>query len=120
MSKYPLKGADPATARKSVAKARIKPRTLVFYISDESIGVLFAQTLQFNLKQIGIDLDVKYYDFEELQRTVSTWGKPLDISSPASRASADRWGRSFVTVQRPIGFHANHVFVTSEGHAARV
>ena len=31
---YPLEGADPATARKWLAKAKIKPRTLVFYASN--------------------------------------------------------------------------------------
>ena len=77
---YPLGGSDPATARKWYARARLKPRTLVFYTGNNQRGVAVAQTLEFNLKQIGIDLDPKYYDFGELFQKVGTRGEPFDIA----------------------------------------
>ena len=58
---YPLKGADPATARKWLARATIKPSTLILYADNTSQGVAIAQTLVYNLKQIGIDVQVKYF-----------------------------------------------------------
>jgi oligopeptide transport system substrate-binding protein len=76
---YPLKGADPATARRWLAKARFKPPTLVFYARNVRLGVLIAETLRFNLKQIGIDLDVKYYDGLEIVRRIGSRGEPFDI-----------------------------------------
>ena len=36
--------------------------------------------LKFNLKQIGIDLDVKYYDFGTVFEKVGTRGEPFDIA----------------------------------------
>ena len=76
---YPLKGADPATARKWYARAKFQPRTLVLYARSTSYGVKIAQTLTYNLKQIGIDLEVKYYDFDGGLRKAGTRGEPFDI-----------------------------------------
>jgi ABC-type transport system substrate-binding protein len=76
---YPLKGADPTTARKWLAKAKLKPPKLVLYVRNASVGVAVAQTLAFNLKQIGIDLEVKYYDFGEALRKAGTRGEPFDV-----------------------------------------
>ena len=55
------KGADPATARKWLARATITPTTLVLYADNTSQGVAIAQTLVHDLKQIGIDVQVKYF-----------------------------------------------------------
>jgi ABC-type transport system substrate-binding protein len=74
---YPLAGADPATARKWLARARVKPRTLVLYAPSR--GVALAQVLVFNLKQIGIELDVKYYDTTTQLEKAGTRGEPFDL-----------------------------------------
>jgi len=75
---YPLAGADPATARKWLGRARVKPRTLVLYAPSR--GVALAQVLVFNLKQIGIELDVKYYEIQTLLEKAGTRGEPFDLA----------------------------------------
>ena len=78
---YPLRGADPATARKWYARAKYKPQRLVFYAPNNlRFGIEIAQTLQFNLKQIGIELDVRYYDLATRYEKIGTRGEPFDIS----------------------------------------
>jgi peptide/nickel transport system substrate-binding protein len=76
---YPLRGADPATAKKWLAKARIKPTRLVMYTGNAPATVTMAQVLAFDLKQLGIDLDVKLFDFVALIQKASTRGEPYDI-----------------------------------------
>ena len=76
---YPLEGADPVTARKWLAKAKLKPPTLVLYSHNTPLGIKIAETLRFNLKQIGIELDVKYYDTRTAFDKASTRGEPFDI-----------------------------------------
>ena len=58
---YSLKGADPVTARRWLSRARLKPTTLVLYAWNIPPAVTAAQVFAFNLKQIGIDVDVKYF-----------------------------------------------------------
>jgi len=77
---YPLAGADPATARKWLARARVKPRTLVLYAPNHELGVAVAHVLVFNLRQIGIELDVKYYDALTLHEKAGTRGEPFDLA----------------------------------------
>ena len=77
---YPLKGADPATARKWLARATIKPSTLILYADNTSRGVAIAQTLVYNLKQIGIDVQVKYFFVDALAAKVATRGEPFDLA----------------------------------------
>jgi ABC-type oligopeptide transport system substrate-binding subunit len=77
---YPLAGADPATARTWYARARVKPRTLVLYAPNREFGVAVAQVLVFNLKQIGIELDVKYYEIPTLLEKAGTRGEPFDLA----------------------------------------
>ena len=76
---YRTEGADPATARKWLARATVKPRTLVLYAYNNPFGVAIAETLSSNLKQIGIDLDVKYYDFGTAVDKAGTRGEPFDV-----------------------------------------
>jgi ABC-type transport system substrate-binding protein len=76
---YPLAGADPATARKWLSRAKLKPSSLVFYTTNVRVGAAIADTLRFNLKQIGIDLDVKQYSFTDLDQKLSRRGEPFDI-----------------------------------------
>ena len=76
---YPLQGADPATARKWLARARFKPQTLVLYAANRRLGVTLAQVLRFNLNQIGIDLEVKYYDPNTGREKAGTRGEPFDL-----------------------------------------
>lgn len=76
---YPLGGADVAAARRWYARARFKPTRLVLYTWNLPPMVAAAQTLAYNLKQIGIDLDVKHFEPSAVVQKASTQGEPFDI-----------------------------------------
>ena len=60
---YPLGGADPATARKWLARATVQAAgARLLRQQQRAGGIAIAQVLVFNLKQIGIDVEVKYFD----------------------------------------------------------
>ena len=77
---YPLSGANRATARKWYARAKYRPTTLVYYAANDRFGIAIKEALEFNLKQIGIELDVKYYDFSTRLEKLGTRGEPFDLS----------------------------------------
>src|SRR5581483_8245139 len=59
---YPLKKPDIATAKKWAAKAGVKDGTTVeFYTSNRGAAPLQAQILQFNLKQIGLNVNTHLF-----------------------------------------------------------
>ena len=62
---YPVERADPATARKWLAQARLKPEKLVLYTNNNPQlgGAAVGQVIASNLRQIGIDVVVKYFDW---------------------------------------------------------
>jgi ABC-type oligopeptide transport system substrate-binding subunit len=76
---YPLGGSNLAAARRLYAKARIRPTKLVLYSWNTPPAVVQASVLAFDLRQLGIDLDVKYYDAEDLFERARTPGEPFDI-----------------------------------------
>lgn len=78
-SVYSLKRADPATARTWLARARRKPSTLVLYTWNAPFGIAAAQVFAFNLKQIGIDVEVKYFSPNVAQEKAGTRGEPYDV-----------------------------------------
>jgi ABC-type oligopeptide transport system substrate-binding subunit len=79
-SVYPLRGADPATARRWLSRARFKPTRLVLYTWNNRFGVEFGQLLAFELSQIGIDVDVKSFEMVALEERTSRRGEPYDVS----------------------------------------
>jgi peptide/nickel transport system substrate-binding protein/oligopeptide transport system substrate-binding protein len=76
---YPIAGPDLVAARRWSKRARLVPRELVLYAYSSSLGVGFAQVFAFNLKQIGIDVTVKYFDLESLVQKARTRGEPYDV-----------------------------------------
>jgi oligopeptide transport system substrate-binding protein len=76
---YPLRGADPVTARRWLARATLQPRELVVYANNNSTGAAIAQVLAFNLRQIGIEADVRYFDTVTLAAKAETPGEPFDL-----------------------------------------
>jgi ABC-type oligopeptide transport system substrate-binding subunit len=81
---YPLRGADPATARRWLARAKFKPTKLVLYAYSDNAGTVeAAQVFKFNLKQIGIDVDVRYFDQTALGEKAGTRGEPFDVAMGA-------------------------------------
>jgi ABC-type transport system substrate-binding protein len=91
---YPLGGADPATARKWLGRAKLPPERLVLYTSNDNRGVAIAQVLAYNFKQIGIELDVRYYDFGALIERAGRPGEPWDLMLSG-------WGADYAD---PAGF----------------
>jgi oligopeptide transport system substrate-binding protein len=77
---YPLQGSDYATARKWLARARNQPPKLVLYANSFPATVAQAQIVVYNLKQIGIDVEVKYFDIGALAGKIATPGEPFDLA----------------------------------------
>ena len=76
---YPLGGPNLAAARHWYARARYKPTTLVLYTSNNSVSVAQAASLEFDLRKLGIDLEVKTFDQAAMAQKVSTRGEPFDL-----------------------------------------
>jgi ABC-type oligopeptide transport system substrate-binding subunit len=75
---YPLNAA-PSAAKRWLARAKLQPTELVLYASNNPQAVAQAQVLDFNLRQIGIDLRIRYFDPDELNRRVDIPGEPYDL-----------------------------------------
>jgi ABC-type oligopeptide transport system substrate-binding subunit len=76
---YPLGGADVRTAQRWYARARFKPTRLVYYTAATPAWVEVAQILRFDLAQLGIDLEVKYFSLSSLAEKAETPGEPFDL-----------------------------------------
>ena len=58
---YPIQGPDPSVAKK-LATGHMPPgNSLTLYTANRGAAVVRAQVLQFNLKKIGIDVQVQQY-----------------------------------------------------------
>src|SRR3954471_6265959 len=81
-SLYPLKGPDIATAKKWAAKAGVKSGTGVeLYTDNRGSSPLVAQILQFNLKQIGLDVNSHLFARAVQIDKEGTRGEPFDITT---------------------------------------
>jgi len=79
---YPLKGPDLATAKKWVSKSGVKDGTTVeFYTSNRGAAPLAAQIVQFNLKQIGLNVNTHLFARAVQIDKEGTRGEPFDITS---------------------------------------
>ena len=80
-SLYPLKGPDLATAKKWMTKAGVQNGTTVeYYTANRGSAPLVAQIAQFNLKQIGLNLDVHQFARAVQIDKEGTRGEPFDIT----------------------------------------
>jgi len=75
---YPLKGSDYTTAKK-LASGHTGSGNAVLYTCNRTACINTAQILQFNFKQIGIDLDVKQFARAVQFEKEGTRGEPFDI-----------------------------------------
>jgi peptide/nickel transport system substrate-binding protein len=79
---YPLKGPDVTTAKKWAAKANIKSgQTVEYYTSNTGSAPLVAQIVQFNLKQIGLNVNSHLFARAVQIDKEGTRGEPFDITS---------------------------------------
>jgi ABC-type oligopeptide transport system substrate-binding subunit len=79
---YPIGGVTEqrlAKARELLAKAKLKPKKLVFYAASEGQGQNGPQIFQFNLKRLGIDVEIKYMSLNDLLVRSGTRGEPFDV-----------------------------------------
>jgi len=79
---YPLGGVTVeslARARALLGRAKRKPKELVLYTSDGVLGVGIAQIFQYNLKRLGIDVQIKYFPLPTLATRLGTAGEPFDV-----------------------------------------
>jgi ABC-type transport system substrate-binding protein len=74
---YPLKGPNLSRAR-ALAKGHLRSRKAVLYTTTSTIDVAQAQILRQNLKQIGLEVEVKQFP-GSLFAELSTPGEPFDI-----------------------------------------
>ena len=79
---YPLKGPDITTAKKWMAKTGLKDGTTVeYYTSNRGAAPLQAQIVQFNLKQIGLNVNSHLFARAVQIEKEGTRGEPFDITS---------------------------------------
>jgi ABC-type oligopeptide transport system substrate-binding subunit len=78
-SLYPIKGPDLATAKK-YANGHTKDGKVVVYTCNSGACPLRAQILQFNLQQIGLDVEVKQFTRAVQIQKEGTRGEPFDIA----------------------------------------
>jgi ABC-type oligopeptide transport system substrate-binding subunit len=79
---YPLKGPDVSTAKKWASKAGVKDGTEIqYYTSNTGSAPLVAQILQFNLKQIGLNVNSHLFARAVQIDKEGTRGEPFDITS---------------------------------------
>ena len=79
---YPLKGPDIATAKKWAAKSGVADgQTVEFYTSNRGASPLQAQIVQFNLKQIGLNVNTHLFARAVQIDKEGTRGEPFDITS---------------------------------------
>lgn len=76
---YSIKGPNYAKA-KTLAQGNLRGGKAVFYAFNRAQGPGVAQSVQFNLKQIGLDVEIKLYDRVVQNTKASTRGEPFDIT----------------------------------------
>jgi ABC-type oligopeptide transport system substrate-binding subunit len=77
---YPLK-APNFTFAKKLASGHTKDGKLVYYTSNTAVSGAVAQIVQFDLKQIGLDVEVKQFARAVQIAKEGTRGEPFDITS---------------------------------------
>jgi ABC-type transport system substrate-binding protein len=81
-SLYPLAGANFDVAKR-LAKGHTRDGKVVFYTSNRGSAPAIAQVLQYDLKQIGLDVDVQMFPAAVQLSKMGTKGEPYDIGSHA-------------------------------------
>ena len=76
---YPIKGANPTAAKKLAAGHTPPGNKLVLYTANRGVRVIRAQVFQFNMKQIGIDVDVTQFARAVQHAKCGTLNEPFDV-----------------------------------------
>jgi ABC-type oligopeptide transport system substrate-binding subunit len=98
---YPLTGVTDrslAKARELFAKAKHKPDKLILYALQCGNCARGAETFQYDMQQLGIDVDIEYFSNDTLFAKAGTRGEPFDVL-------ATMWGADYpdpVTFFEPL------------------
>jgi ABC-type transport system substrate-binding protein len=76
---YSIRGANVSRAQ-ALARGSTRDGKAVFYAYNVAPGPQIAQVVQFNLKQIGIDVEIKQFDRVVQNGKQGTRGEPFDIA----------------------------------------
>jgi peptide/nickel transport system substrate-binding protein len=76
---YSLKGPNYPKAR-PLAQGNTRDGKAVMYTFNTAQGPPIAQSVQFNLKQIGIDVEIKLFDRVVQHEKTATRGEPFDLT----------------------------------------
>jgi ABC-type oligopeptide transport system substrate-binding subunit len=76
---YPLKGANPTVAKKLASKHMPPGDKLVLYTANRGARVVRAQVFQFDMKQLGIDVEVQSYARAVQHAKCGTRTEPFDV-----------------------------------------
>jgi peptide/nickel transport system substrate-binding protein len=79
---YSLAGVNNTSLTKArgLANGNTRSGKAVFYAFSSAPGPAIAQVVQFNLKQIGVDVEIKQFTRTVQHEKVGTRGEPFDIS----------------------------------------
>jgi ABC-type transport system substrate-binding protein len=77
---YSLKGPNYARAKALATPAALRGGKAVFYAFNRAQGPPVAQSVQFNLKQIGLDVEIKLFDRVVQNTKAATRGEAFDIT----------------------------------------
>jgi ABC-type transport system substrate-binding protein len=86
---YPLGGVTErnlAKARALLAKAKLRPSRLVLYTANFDPNPAVARVFQFNLRRLGIDVDIRFFPADAYFEKISTRGEPFDVALVFSTA----------------------------------
>lgn len=76
---YSLRGPNYAAARR-LAQGNLRGGKAVFYAFNRAQGPPVAQSVQFNLKQIGLDVEIKLFDRVVQNTKAATRGEAFDLT----------------------------------------
>ena len=77
---YPLKGPN-FTKAKNLASGHTRDGHVVYYTSSTALSAAVGQIVQFDLKQIGLDVEIKQFARAVQIAKEGTRGEPFDITS---------------------------------------
>ncbi len=76
---YSLKGPNYAAAKR-LANGHTRDGKAVMYTFNVAQGPAIAQSVQFNLKQIGVDVEIRQFDRVVQNEKAGTRGEPFDLT----------------------------------------
>jgi ABC-type oligopeptide transport system substrate-binding subunit len=76
---WPLKGSDPTAADKVMTAAKNTPDSITLYTATTGVRPIRAQVFQYDLKQIGINVNIQPYARAVQHQKCGTNGEPFDV-----------------------------------------